>query len=149
VERDIVDLLREDHTRMDGLLTELDRVGSPHRREQAVSELVAALGRHLDAEEALLEPVVRKLLPSLMAELLREHADLKHLLTRLDYLDYMARFFGSFELTLGLLEEMVRNHIEEAEETIFPRVLRDVPATRRYQLGAQFVRFSATTLMSA
>jgi len=146
MERDIVDLLREDHARLEGLLTEVDQARAADEREPAGSHLVAVLGRHLEAERAVLYPVVQELLPDTVAESRRDHAELEHLLSRLDY---MEPIFGGFEHTVRLLRQAVTKHVQEAEESILPRVLQDVPEARRRQLGAQFAQFSTTKLVSA
>lgn len=62
--RNMVDLLAEDHRRIDTLCAELvDGAGGPARRRRVAEVLTATVTRHLSAEEQYLYPTVRVALP--------------------------------------------------------------------------------------
>jgi hypothetical protein len=139
--RNMLDLLVEDHHRLGQLVSRLaaaqddraDPWGADPRDVEDV--LVAALSRHLSAEEQYLHPTVRKVVPggapladrevAADAGLLRAAQRLRH--TRADDTAYP-----------GVVEEVatyVREHVERTSHQVFPKLRAECSDTELIRLG--------------
>jgi hypothetical protein len=123
---DLIDVLVQDHRRVETLLVELEtEPGDPGHRRDIVDVVVAELVGHAVAEELYLYPAVRDLLPDgdqVADRELRQHADLQ-------------RTMEASEWNLAALIAAARDHIAEQERDLFPRLRQTCPADRLESLG--------------
>jgi hypothetical protein len=146
--RDLVDVLRDDHHGIDGMLATLDDPDvSGLDRRRAVDALIAELVGHCLIEDRYLYPTVRRLLPDgadVAENGMADHEETERDMKRLEGL---ATVDPEFDFVLVKLSAEVRHHMLIAEVDLFPR-LRDAarPAELR-DLGRrarQFKRHAPT-----
>jgi len=125
-------LQRRDHIELDGLLHELD--GSAGVAQQQVLRRISRLVfPHAFAEEAVLWPVMRRVLPdgaALTLEIELEHQEVNELATRLERmrLDDPER-----SAVLDRLAAVLREDVRDEEDRLFPR-LQTVVGHRQLRL---------------
>lgn len=122
---DVVDLLQEQHARIDQFfLTALTAQGQP--RHDAFVDLVRLLSLHETVEEEIVHPIARDVLPPRPDEgvdllLEEEHRIRRHLIelttAGADAPDFVDR--------LRALREAVLTHVRREERDEFPRLRRD------------------------
>lgn len=136
---DVIDLLLEQHARIEVLFT-LVASSSGQARTEAFDELARLLAVHETGEEEVVHPIARGLrdVGGIVDERLREEQDAKQMLVDL---------VGSgpdtpgFNAALAMLREAVLTHARYEERYEFPQLRQHVPA-------AQLVGM-ATTLRAA
>jgi hypothetical protein len=133
---DLIDVLVNDHRRVETLFAELESAGGdPEHRPAVVDVVIAELVGHTVAEELYLHPAVRELLPDgerLAEHGLREQADNE---PTLQALDGVPATDPTFEPTLITLIAAVRQHIAGQERDLFPRLRQACPPDRLGDLG--------------
>lgn len=133
---DVITLLTTDHREVDGLLNDLlaGKVTGDDRA-QAISTIVRELSMHAAAEEMVLYPELRDLLPDgdqLADEALSEHQNIKEVLNDLD---------GKSPDDPGVMEAIasvateVRHHVEEEEGELFVKLRDSASPDRLMELG--------------
>ncbi|MQA15188.1 MAG: hemerythrin domain-containing protein [Pseudonocardiaceae bacterium] len=135
-EHDLITVLSEDHRAVEQAFEQLqDRQGSSTQRSTLARDVAAALRRHAEAEERHLYPLVRRELPDGAARAdreLSEHAEAERVMADLAQV-------GSgderFETLVAELVGLVRNHVQEEEHELFPRLVQAVPAGTLRELG--------------
>lgn len=121
---DAIELLRHQHREVDGLFGRyhsLDR-GATEDRLDVARQLMANLSMHAAIEEAAFYPTVRQATPDESDEIdhdLEEHQSVKELLKELEGCDPED---GRFDELIGKIEDDVRHHVEDEEQSLFPRV---------------------------
>ena len=122
MEQDLFDLLIADHRSIEWLFAEIETAGDLVTRRRALDEVIIELARHTVAEETYLYPVMRASLPAgdhLAAHEVGEHAEADELMDRLTSLNDGDPEFGTL---LGALMSEVREHLQEEETELFPRL---------------------------
>ncbi len=128
---------RRDHEELDRLLHELDgATGSA--REEVLTRIDRLVFSHAFAEETVLWPVLRRVLPDGEALTLRveqEHQEVNELVTALerDGLDSPRR--GD---RLARLVEVLREDVRDEEDLLFPRLQEKVDAAELRRLGRRW-----------
>ena len=135
--RSVLARQRRDHVQLDRLLQELDGVDGPRQEEilQRVNRLVFS---HAFAEETVLWPVFRRVLPDGDALTLRveqEHQEVNELVTALerDGLDHPQR-----PARLARLVEVLREDVRDEEDVLFPRLQEALEPADLRRLGWQW-----------
>lgn len=130
----VLALQKADHVKLDGLLDEL--AGAPADKQDAVLRRIYRLVfPHAFAEEAVLWPAIRRLLPDGEALTLRiehEHQQINELVTRLEGLRP-----GSVDHD-ALLERIVlllREDVRDEEDALLPRLQARASVTQLQLLG--------------
>lgn len=134
----IFDLLEKDHDEAKSLIEKIE--GSSERavkmREQTFAKLSHALELHMQFEEKVLYPALRKMpeFKDQIAEALEEHSGAKKILKKLQRLDASdAEFMSSLEQ----LKQDLEHHIEEEENELFPEA-REPLGERGEEMGARY-----------
>jgi hemerythrin superfamily protein len=138
---------RRDHQRLDVLLHELEvaRVGAP---QQAVLRRIARLVfPHAFAEESVLWPVLRRLLPdgdALTLQVEREHQEVNELWARLEEAPPTGAVRGDL---IERLSTVLRDDVRDEEDELLPRLQAAVGVARLRALGVAWeaVRRTAPT----
>jgi hemerythrin superfamily protein len=139
--RDMVDVLTEDHREVEEIFTQLESLpfGQEERRT-LVDQMTMELVRHAVAEEQYLYPTARKLLPDgdeVADRELGEHAEVENLLKDLERLDVGNPDFDS---RLTELMAAVRQHVQEEEGMLFPRLVAAAGQDELLDLGDKITR---------
>jgi hemerythrin superfamily protein len=128
---------RADHVELDRLLTELD--GSTGAQEEEVLTRIDRLVfSHAFAEETVLWPVLRRVLPdgdALTLQVEKEHQEVNELVSALerDGLDDPRR-----PARLARLVEVLREDVRDEEDVLFPRLQEAVDAEELRRLGRRW-----------
>ena len=134
--RDVVDLLIEDHHRIEQLFVELEAgTGTPERRRDLASVMIAELIRHAVAEEQYVYPTAREVLPDgdhKAEHEIEEHAEAERTLNELDGLDPAD---PRFDVLLTRLTGTIRHHVADEESDLFPRLRAGCTAEELVDLG--------------
>ncbi|MDG4807458.1 hemerythrin domain-containing protein [Micromonospora sp. WMMD1120] len=122
-DRDVVDLLISDHRTVEALLVELEtRQGAAEHRRHLADVVIAELVRHAVAEEAYVYPIARKVLPDgneIADSEIAEHADVERAMKEWESTDPSG---ARFDELLSYLAGVVRDHVREEENELFPRL---------------------------
>ncbi|SOD94419.1 hemerythrin domain-containing protein [Blastococcus haudaquaticus] len=128
---------REDHIELDQLLQELD--GSTGRAQEEVLQRIDRLVfSHAFAEETVLWPVLRRVLPdgdALTLRVEKEHQEVNELVSALeaDGPDDPRR-----ATRLARLVEVLREDVRDEEDVLFPRLQEAVSADELRRLGRRW-----------
>ncbi|RWZ59292.1 hemerythrin domain-containing protein [Labedella populi] len=125
---------KSDHIELDRLL---QRLGESTHEEQlpVLLDLYRLVFPHAFAEESVLWPVMRRVLPDggeLTLQVEQEHQEVNELVTRLEDLE-----LGSVERQAAIdrLVDVLREDVRDEEDELFPRLQERVPAGRLRLLG--------------
>ncbi|MFS0867514.1 hemerythrin domain-containing protein [Microbacterium sp. 179-B 1A2 NHS] len=125
---------KSDHVELDRLLHRLD--GASHEDQLPVLiDLYRLVFPHAFAEESVLWPVMRRVLPDgeeLTLQVEQEHQEVNELVTRLESLEP-----GTPERTAALdrLAEVLREDVRDEEDELFPRLQERVSPAQLRMLG--------------
>ncbi|MCP9205933.1 hemerythrin domain-containing protein [Streptomyces cucumeris] len=123
-QRDVVELLTEEHRQVQELFDGYRAAGDPAQRRRLVERITVEVVRHSVAEESHLYPTVRTALPDgdqIADEEIEELAEAERILAELDALDPRDR---EFDPLVRRLMDVVSMHIRGEEDLVFPE-LRD------------------------
>lgn len=137
---DMITELMKDHREVEELFGRLTQVRPAEDRQEIVQEVITELVRHSIAEEQHLYPTAREVLPdgdSLADREIADHAEVELLMKRLENL---APTDADFEPTLRELMTSVRQHLEEEERELFPRLRQACSVERLHELGDKLRR---------
>jgi hemerythrin superfamily protein len=137
--RDAVDILVEDHRRIEELFTryEASTNADAQTRKALVDEMIRELSMHAAVEEQYFYPAVAKSVAEgegLVDESLHEHQEVKDVLAELDDMDADD---SGFDQRVHRLIREVRHHAGEEEGEILPKLREAVGESRMMQIGEQ------------
>lgn len=144
--RSILVRQKRDHVELDRLLAEVDAATGAHRQE-FLTELCRLVFPHAFAEESVLWPALRRLLPDgdeLTLRVEQEHQEINELFTKLESTDPdSAEHRETWTRVKALLQEDVRDE----EDVLLPRLQAAASALTLVGLGMvwQAVRSTAPT----
>jgi hemerythrin superfamily protein len=128
---------RDDHRELDRLLHELDTTTGP-AQDTVLRRINRLVFSHAFAEETVLWPLLRKVLPDGEALTLRveeEHQQVNELVAELDRID--AHDPRRPEL-LGRLARVLREDVRDEEDVLFPGLQGQLDAQELRRLGRQW-----------
>lgn len=138
---DMIDILVTDHREVEELFQELENPGTdPQRRGDLVSAAIAELVRHSVAEEQYLYPATREALPDgdqIADREIEDHSEAEQVMKRLEK---MQPTDAEFDPTVRQLISEVREHIEDEEHNLFPRLRQACSQEQLADLGAKVDR---------
>jgi hemerythrin superfamily protein len=136
--RDAIDVLKEDHRRVEGLFKEFERTGEreQRRKKKLVRDIVEELSMHVQIEEQLFYPEVQQTAKEneLALKSMEEHDLVKVLLQQVAT---MSPEEDRFHSKLVVLFELVRRHVKDEERTIFPKIRRAMTPVQLRDLGTR------------
>jgi hypothetical protein len=137
---------KRDHARLDRLLHELEGSGGAAQKRVLI-RICRLVFPHAFAEEAVLWPVVRRVLPdgeALTLQVEKEHQEVNQLVLRLEGDDLSPSERGR---VLGRLVEVLRQDVRDEEDTLLPDLQERLGAHRLRRLGIAWeaVRRTAPT----
>jgi len=107
-----VDIIKEDHRRMEELFAKFLETDSEVSQEALFEQIETGLNTHSEMEERVLYPALRQFAPEKVDEAIDEHSEVKDLLLDLLESDLDE---DAFESQFNRLVEDVRHHVEEEE----------------------------------
>ncbi len=125
---------QRDHVQLDGLLHRL-RDASHEEQLPVLLDLYRLVFPHAFAEESVLWPVMRRVLPdgeALTLQVEQEHQEVNELVTRLESLELGT---PEREAALDRLAEVLREDVRDEEDELFPRLQERVPVSQLRLLG--------------
>lgn len=138
-------VLKDDHRTVERLFSQFEQLGErAHKAQQDVVErVIRELSIHASIEETVFYPAIRTALTQqdLVLEALEEHHLVKLSLAELDGMDPAAERYVA---KMTVLMEMVRHHVEEEEDDLFPKVRQAMSRTELDQLGAALLEAKRT-----
>lgn len=129
----ITDFLRKDHREVEKLFDRFDN------GEDTSAEIVAALQRHDKIEMNVLYPAIDANLPDLAEDLRHakdEHAEIREKID-LVLAGRAAQDESAHREFVNQLMDVVKHHVKEEENELFPRVEEGLGQEKRDQLGVE------------
>ncbi|MEU7866303.1 hemerythrin domain-containing protein [Dactylosporangium sp. NPDC049140] len=117
---DLLELLTAGHRRLESLFADAETASTPQRRRDALADAADALARHADAESRFLHPALREHLPA-----------------GPDIASYEEAEHASFAPLTAERFDAVRQHMQEEETELFPRLAQACPAGELRRLGEE------------
>ena len=140
VQRDVVDILTEDHREFLTLVAAIKVAPDGPEKRDLADTLIAELVRHSVAEEMYVYPAMKEHLPD-GAEAVehdtKEHKELEAEMKKLESADAGG---SEFLQHLSELEATLRDHIDDEEADQFPKLRANVPAATMVELGEKVVK---------
>ena len=144
---DPFDTLIADHRQilslLDGMVAQHD--GSSIRRASLFLMLKRKLGKHALAEEDVVYPILHSeaVDSSESKDLYDEHADMKILLFELEE---RLKSGSDWSEPVGTLRDLIRSHVDEEEQVVFPRLRARLDEERKSTVSGQISREEALIL---
>jgi hemerythrin superfamily protein len=137
---------KRDHIRLDGLLQRLDEVPADGQ-DAVLLKIYRLVFPHAFAEEAVLWPVIRRVLPeghALTLQVELEHQRINELVTELEALEPGS---PAHRQVLDRVVELLREDVHDEEDALLPRLQEKLSAARLRRLGIawEIVRAIAPT----
>jgi hemerythrin superfamily protein len=118
-----VDLLEQDHREVEEWFDEYDELNDDDedRKGELAEKICLALKVHAQIEEEIFYPRAREAAKDddLIDEAIVEHATVKNLIGEIEEMEVGEEFYDAKVRVLG---EMVKRHIQEEEEELFPEL---------------------------
>lgn len=120
---DALDRLQLDHLKVEMLFAQARTMRAQKRREILFKKISKELHMHMNAEESVLYPMFEKdeSFKMIVLEAYEEHKQVKKLLREIEGLTAGS---AKFDAKFNLLLENIEHHVQEEEETFFPKIRR-------------------------
>ncbi|WP_040340014.1 hemerythrin domain-containing protein [Candidatus Blastococcus massiliensis] len=135
-DQDVVDILTTDHHEVMTLVGQIPGAAPDQRREMA-DTIIAELMRHAVAEEMFVYPAMRDHLPDGARRVehdLEEHQELVEVMKELEGIDSADPRFLE---TLGRLEQILRDHVQDEESEQFPLLRTHLSREQLVEIGTK------------
>ncbi|MEO8190549.1 MAG: hemerythrin domain-containing protein [Acidobacteriota bacterium] len=144
---DPIALLKKDHREVEQLFKDYEKAGdSAHAKKQGLfEEIRAALTVHMDIEESIFYPAVKKIRDEEIKDEVRE-ADEEHHVVKmlLAELSKMKPQDEQFDAKMTVLKENIEHHVEEEEGDLFPDAKKNLSSEKLEDLGTRLEEKKAT-----
>ena len=132
-----LDLLKEDHDRVDKLFQKVEATEEGEHME-LFEQINSELEVHTHIEETIFYPAMKEEgdeeLQKLVSEGVEEHRQAKMFLRELDALKSEGE---RFEAKLKVLMEDIKHHVQEEEGQMFPMIREQIDEQKLQELGQQ------------
>jgi hemerythrin superfamily protein len=131
---DVLEILEQDHREVEEMFNEYDELPDGDKRKgELARDICRALEVHAQIEEEIFYPRAREATKDddLIDEAVVEHASVKHLIGEIRSMKVGDELYDA---RIRVLEEIVKRHIQEEEEELFPELVSagmDVTETGR------------------
>lgn len=137
---DPMTILKADHREVKKLLTSLGESEEGAKRAEMANEVDAALTLHMQLEETILYPAVKKL----VGEEDEEEAEIEHGLAREGLAKMMSMLtVPGFGAAVEMLKGGIEHHVEEEETEILPALKDSLPRAEWLALGDAIAKAKA------
>ena len=126
------DLLKKQHRKVERALSSLEKGNGDAAAllEQVANDLAA----HMVIEHEILYPAAAEVDADLISEAFEEHAIAEIALKRCMAIEPEGELFTA---RITVLKELIKHHVEEEEEELFPKLERKLGQRRLEELGAE------------
>lgn len=138
-QQDAIALLKADHKKVKGLLTELEETTErgAKKRQKLLAQIEKELQVHTDIEETIFYPAFRDAVQKkedreMYFEALEEHHVVKLVLPEMKETDPASEEFGA---KAKVLKELVTHHAKEEEKEMFPEAKKVLDRDELLSLG--------------
>ncbi len=135
---DAIQLLRRDHRTVEKLFKEFERTGPKAKltKTRLVKKMIKELSLHAQVEEQIFYPAVQEAAgeDDLVLKAMEEHDLVKALL---EQLDKMTPEEDRFQAKVYVLIESIRDHVDEEEKEIFPKLKEALKPAQLRNLGTR------------
>jgi hemerythrin superfamily protein len=132
------DLLKKQHRQVEKLFKEVEKTEDPKQRRKLMEQIADDLKMHTQIEEEIFYPAVREVgtakAEEMIDEAFEEHHVVDLVLAELPQVDPEDERFAA---KMTVLSELVKHHVEEEEEEMFPMAEKKLGAERIKELGQQ------------
>ena len=139
--KDAIALLKEDHKKVKGLLSQLEKTTErgADRRKTLLARIEEEITAHTTIEEEIFYPAYRDAVRKkddreLYQEALEEHHVVDLVMPEIKEADPAGEVFGA---KAKVLKELIEHHAEEEEKEMFPRARKALGAAELKELGAR------------
>jgi hemerythrin-like domain-containing protein len=139
--KDAITLLKEDHKKVKGLLSQLEKTTERgiRRRRKLLGQIATEVKVHTTIEEEIFYPAYRDAVKKkddreLYQEALEEHHVVDLVLPELKASNPAGEIFGA---KAKVLKELIEHHADEEEEEMFPKARKVLGAARLRDLGGR------------
>lgn len=133
---DALELLKQDHDRVDGIFKQFMQGGDSRQFQQLFEQLRNELTTHTRIEETVFYPALQKYpeFADMLKEAYQEHAGAKQELAQLAPMDNTTNEWS--QLITKLMQD-VKHHVAEEESELFPKVRQKLDEQQLQELGRQ------------
>lgn len=142
--QDAIALLKEDHKKVKGLLSELEETSEKgvKKREKLLGQIEKEVKVHTQIEEEIFYPVYREAVTKkddrkLFFEATYEHHVVDLVMPELKRTNPSSEQFGA---KAKVLKELIEHHADEEEKEMFPKARKVLKAEELRELGAEMDR---------
>jgi hemerythrin superfamily protein len=141
--QDAIALLKADHEKVSQLFEQFDKARSADRKRELAAQICRELTVHTRIEEEMFYPAAKAALndTEMVPEALVEHEGVKQLI---DAIQRERQDGEMFEARVNVMAEMVKHHVKEEEQALFPAVRKT--ELDLVELGVQ-LQFAKDALM--
>jgi len=139
-QEDVIGVLTHDHREVEELFEQIEQVIDPTERRELTDQVLTELVRHSVAEEQYLYPAAREHLPDGDAIVDKEIADHNEVEEALKALEDIDADDPDFMRTFRRMSENVKEHVQEEEDELFPKLRQHVSAKDLRELGDKVQR---------
>lgn len=137
---DAITVLKEDHREVARLFAEFEKPATTKARKgQIVTEAMHKLTVHTYIEDKVMYPEVRTLVPEIEDDILESYEEHHVVDVLMAELSGMSPEDERFEAKFTVLMENVRHHVEEEEQTWFPKVREALSRKQLQEIGARMI----------
>ncbi len=136
-DRDVLDLLTEDHREFEGLIAAIRAETSPQGRRDTADTLIAELVRHAVAEEMYVYPAMRDHLPDGEQAVEHDTSEHKELETLMKELESLDGDDPRFDDVLGRIATTLADHVQDEEGEQFPMLRGAIPRKELQELAGK------------
>ena len=133
---DPVAMLKREHREVEEMLTKLQDSNPGARRRSTVEKVAAALTLHMQMEEEVVYPVVKRVVGAEE----EEEDEIEHRLAReaLAHLQEMVDEPG-FGAVVDMLKAGIKHHVKEEEKEVFPKLKKGLDRAELAEMGDQLM----------
>lgn len=142
--QDAIALLKEDHKKVKGLLSELEETSEKgvKKREKLLAQIEKEVKVHTQIEEEIFYPAYREAVTKkddrkLFFEATYEHHVVDLVMPELKRTNPSSEQFGA---KAKVLKELIEHHADEEEKEMFPKARKVLNAEELRELGAEMER---------
>lgn len=135
-EQDVVDVLTTDHHEVMALVEQIP-TADPETRRDLADTVIAELMRHSVAEEMYVYPAMREHLPDGEAAVQHDIEEHQQLVETMKAMESVDSADPRFLETLGRLEALLRDHVQDEETEQFPQLRARVPREQLVEMAAK------------
>jgi hemerythrin superfamily protein len=132
---DVIELLEHDHREVEQMFTEFEQTSDPQQKRMIVDKIIIELVRHSEAEEQAVYPMIRKHIDNgdqVVEHEIDEHSRAERIMKQLDRMDPGNPEFG---VLIQQLMTLIKGHVSEAENDVFPQFRQAVSPEELDKLG--------------